>query len=339
VIYAGNSYQLQNIDIRFDGVIFMPNENIFYQMQKQHLDEDLNEPGREPVHKTWFRDDTVDYFRHKRMYETIRPIAECFIEDRWVSIGDGRYGLDSVRLKKIYGLKVLPTDISGFLLEKGFQSGLLDSYKVENAERLSFEDNSFDFVFCKETLHHLPRPLIAIYEMLRVCKTGIIIIEPNDFYSLIGPRKLIKSTMNFGRSLFFHEVPSEPLSIFHHPENDFEGSGNFIYPISIRDIEKIVHGLNLPAFAWKGFNDIYIEGCEFELAEPHNHMFKKLNALIKRKDFFCQMFSPFQDFNMHTIVIFKEDIKPSLRKKMIESGFRFANIIQNPHLKFPKSVE
>ena len=31
-----------------------------------------------------------------------------------------------------------------------------------------FEDNSFDIVFTKESMHHWPRPYLGIYEMLRV---------------------------------------------------------------------------------------------------------------------------------------------------------------------------
>jgi SAM-dependent methyltransferase len=41
------------------------------------------------------------------------------------------------------------------------------NFQKENAEQLSFEDESFDFVLCKEAYHHFPRPMIALYEMIR----------------------------------------------------------------------------------------------------------------------------------------------------------------------------
>src|SRR5438045_19120 len=41
-----------------------------------------------------------------------------------------------------------------------------------DALRLPFEDNSFDFVFTRCCLHHLPSAMDGIKEMKRVCKPG-----------------------------------------------------------------------------------------------------------------------------------------------------------------------
>jgi len=54
------------------------------------------------------------------------------------------------------------------------------SYGIENAESLSYPDGSFDLVFCKEGLHHLARPMLGLYEMLRVCRKAVIIVEPYE---------------------------------------------------------------------------------------------------------------------------------------------------------------
>jgi ubiquinone/menaquinone biosynthesis C-methylase UbiE len=51
---------------------------------------------------------------------------------------------------------------------------------VQNNERLSFDDNAFDYSFIAASLHHLQRPHLGLYELLRVSKKGIIVIEPND---------------------------------------------------------------------------------------------------------------------------------------------------------------
>jgi len=56
------------------------------------------------------------------------------------------------------------------------------SYKRQNMEKLSFNSKSYDLVFCKEALHHLPRPVLGLYEMLRVCKQSVIIIEPYETF-------------------------------------------------------------------------------------------------------------------------------------------------------------
>jgi len=54
------------------------------------------------------------------------------------------------------------------------------SYRVENAEHLDLESRSFDLVFCKESLYHLARPVLGLYEMLRVCRRAALWIEPCD---------------------------------------------------------------------------------------------------------------------------------------------------------------
>lgn len=58
------------------------------------------------------------------------------------------------------------------------------SYEQQNMENLTLETASFDVVFCKEALHHLARPVLGLYEMLRVCEKAVVLIEPYD--TLIG---------------------------------------------------------------------------------------------------------------------------------------------------------
>jgi SAM-dependent methyltransferase len=53
-------------------------------------------------------------------------------------------------------------------------------YEKQNCERLTFESGSFDLVFCKESLHHLARPILGLYEMLRVCRDVAVLLEPFD---------------------------------------------------------------------------------------------------------------------------------------------------------------
>jgi len=54
------------------------------------------------------------------------------------------------------------------------------SYQKQNCENISLNSRSFDLVFCKEGLHHLPRPVLGLYEMLRICTRAAIIIEGYD---------------------------------------------------------------------------------------------------------------------------------------------------------------
>jgi SAM-dependent methyltransferase len=51
-------------------------------------------------------------------------------------------------------------------------------FEYANAEHLPFAPASFDLVFCKESLHHLARPVLGLYEMLRVCRRAAVFVEP-----------------------------------------------------------------------------------------------------------------------------------------------------------------
>lgn len=52
--------------------------------------------------------------------------------------------------------------------------------RIENAESILAEDNTFDFVVEHDMLHHARRPHTALTEMYRVAKKGLIAIEARD---------------------------------------------------------------------------------------------------------------------------------------------------------------
>jgi SAM-dependent methyltransferase len=53
-------------------------------------------------------------------------------------------------------------------------------YELADVQALPWPVTHFDLVFCKESLHHTPRPVQGLYEMLRVCRRAAIAIEPWD---------------------------------------------------------------------------------------------------------------------------------------------------------------
>ncbi|MCE5230697.1 class I SAM-dependent methyltransferase [bacterium] len=75
------------------------------------------------------------------------------------------------------------------------------SFHKQNAECLDFATQSFDLVYCKEGLHHLARPILGFYEMLRVCRRGAIFIEPNHTWV----NRLLQSA-GFSSSYEHHQV-------------------------------------------------------------------------------------------------------------------------------------
>lgn len=63
-------------------------------------------------------------------------------------------------------------------VQKAYQEDARVEFEYANAEHLPFASGSFDLVFCKESLHHLARPVLGLYEMLRVCRRAVVFIEP-----------------------------------------------------------------------------------------------------------------------------------------------------------------
>ncbi|HEY2093031.1 MAG TPA: class I SAM-dependent methyltransferase [Thermoanaerobaculia bacterium] len=62
-------------------------------------------------------------------------------------------------------------------------------YAVASGDGLPFKDGSFDAVLCLETIEHLPKPRPAAKEMMRVLKSGglVMITTPARFRWLLKP--------------------------------------------------------------------------------------------------------------------------------------------------------
>jgi ubiquinone/menaquinone biosynthesis C-methylase UbiE len=66
------------------------------------------------------------------------------------------------------------------LREVGYAAGIpKDRLQVGDALKLAFKDDSFDFVTETGVLHHVPQPLLAVMEMVRVARKGVMISDNN----------------------------------------------------------------------------------------------------------------------------------------------------------------
>ena len=289
-----------------------------YQKHATHYDEPHNSKN---AHTTsWTQETSVDAWRHTRMYRTINPILETDVDANWLTVGDGRFGRDARYIQE-HGGDALPTDISDTLLKQALISGDIQQYQVENAEALSFQDNAFDYVFCKESYHHFPRPMIALYEMLRVAKTAMILIEPNDQITTETP----------GAALV-NWIKREIRSAIGKPEarNQFETSGNYLYTVSRREIEKVALGIGSPVVAFKGFNDAYIPGCELEPLQEKGPKYQKILNKIRRRDFLCRYH--LLDSLLLTAIVFKSTPGESMVQALNTSGYDVVFLPENPYL-------
>lgn len=269
--------------------------------------------------RTWFNKHTVDAWLHQRMYSGIDPVLTLFPESRWLTVGDGRYGTDAHYILSKGG-EATATDISDVLLKEGASAGFIKTFQKENAESLSFPDRSFDFVLCKESYHHFPRPMIALYEMLRVAKRGVILIEPQDNFIL-----------NTFRHFMFRNIKDSIKRITGRKviKDSFEEVGNYCYTISKREIEKVALGLNYKTVAFKDSHMYYLKGVEYENLEENGKFYRQVKFRIGLYDLLSRM--GFQQGGLLTAIIFKEPVSVALRNSLAESGFSILDLPENPY--------
>lgn len=126
-------------------------------------------------------DSERDFYERFREYryrtEWHIPLLVPFADTRGkrvLEIGTGN-GADGA-LFALNGANYTGVDLTKTALEateKHFRVlGLSGTFLQQNAEHLSFEDHSFDFVYSHGVLHHTPHPQQAIDEVWRVLKPG-----------------------------------------------------------------------------------------------------------------------------------------------------------------------
>jgi len=65
-----------------------------------------------------------------------------------------------------------------------------------DAQSLKFRDGEFDLVCAFGALHHIPKPALAVDEMLRVSKRAIFISDANNFAQGSAPIRAVKQIVN-----------------------------------------------------------------------------------------------------------------------------------------------
>jgi ubiquinone/menaquinone biosynthesis C-methylase UbiE len=106
------------------------------------------------------------------------------------------------------------------------------SYSLQNAESLSYPDNSFDYVVIHEAIHHASSPHRVITEMYRVAKKGVMATEARDSFTM---RLMIK--FNFTQDYEYFGIY---LNGYTGGVNNTE-IPNFIYRWTEREIEKTIN--------------------------------------------------------------------------------------------------
>jgi SAM-dependent methyltransferase len=103
-------------------------------------------------------------------------------------------------LQKIKAENVVGLDISSEMLRRA--RSYSDALILGNSQELPFHDSSFDTVFCRSLLHHLPQPWKAVEEIARVLRPGgeVVFIDTNTSILSVLPRRIARGGDHFSHS-------------------------------------------------------------------------------------------------------------------------------------------
>lgn len=162
-----------------------------------------------------------------------------FVKDHKIlDIGCGDGG-DAIIFQKKYKLDTYANDI---FKHENFKK-LTVKFKKAGIYKIPYKDNSFDYIFLHDVLHHIDEPeqrlkrhLLALKELRRVCKENgvIIIVEANRYNPLFYPHMVrINKHDHFTQSYFKKLMKS----IF--PSVTFKFFECHVYPRKLRFIWNI----------------------------------------------------------------------------------------------------
>jgi ubiquinone/menaquinone biosynthesis C-methylase UbiE len=134
------------------------------------------------------------------------------------------------------GAEITALDYSAQALERAKKRASLFGFEIKtvrgDTQNLPFENNSFDFAFTHDGLHHLPDPKKGIKEMARVSRNGIFFSEPADAL-------ITRLAVKMGLAL------------------EFEEEGNYVYRFSINELRKLFSELGFENMKFKRYGMWY----------------------------------------------------------------------------------
>jgi SAM-dependent methyltransferase len=217
-----------------------------------------------------------DTQRHYHLLSSSDGLLDHLCPSSILSIGDN-LARDAGFFKKVFpSAYCIASDLCTDGLEQAVEDGWIDSIFNADIESLPFKDADIDVVIAKESFHHWPRPMLGFYEMLRVAKKAVLLIEPFDVME-------------------GSPVPFIPPCAY----NDAcESVGNYKYRLSLREILKSAWAMYLPAVAAVGLNDPYSPNRSMEEWLKEKEILDSLGQSGKRQ------------FNLMCVVVYKSGYSP-----------------------------
>jgi SAM-dependent methyltransferase len=276
----------------------------------RHSTEEREEVG---VPSCYTAPDSIDAWRHRRMLDTLLPLLQTHPNASWLTLGDGNYGSEAHYLQA-QGADATASSITDATLGSAHERGYIRKYRAENAEALSVASGSFDYVMCKESYHHFPRPPLAFYEMWRAARSAVVLIEPMD-----GPRRMLHWFKYLAKRLLRGDSTDQ-----------FENSGNFIFRVNVREVEKMATALNAASLAVKRYNDCYYAKAARDRRGAPTAGNLITNLLLLAQDLLCAL--RLLNHGLVTVIVFKDEMDAPLCERLERAGFGVVRLPKNPYV-------
>lgn len=260
--------------------------------------------------------ETIDAWRHRRMYEGLTSLVDA--SQSWLTIGDS--GADAFWLSSQGVENITASSITDHQLRNLQARGALDGVEIReiNAEQIDLPNDAVDFTMCKEAFHHFARPMVGLYEMLRVSRRGVVLLaEPLDDgrkRPLDSAKTLIKRTLRRNTAM----------------ANDmFETAGNYIYGVSLREMHKAAIALQLADLRYLPLNDFFHQKVSRNMID-HTTSRLVTKTAIKMQDVLTR--TGLMSWGSLTVILLKQPLEEPTSEGLNKAGFKTCSIPQNPYI-------
>ncbi len=165
-------------------------------------------------------------------------------------------------------------------------------WSFQDAQNLTFADKSFDFVFVSDGLHHCASPHLALLEMYRVSKKGVIVFESRDsvlmrFANRLGltPSYELEAVVGNGFTHGGVNNSEIPNYIYRWTEREFQKTIQSYDPVGHHTF-RFYYGLNLP-YSQAQMKKSNVKYLVIRMVDP---ILKVATKLVKRQcNSFCMV--------------------------------------------------
>jgi SAM-dependent methyltransferase len=261
--------------------------------------------------------DSIDALNHEQQFSGVDALVRAWPTANWLTIGDS--GADVHLLYKAGAQDITATNISDVALRFLTTTGKLPPCQIRslNAEDIGRPNESIDFVLCRQAFHHFPRPMIGFYEMWRVARVGVVLIEPAD----ILPVRIFERARTLAKRVLRGQRGDETL---------FEAdAANFIYRLSLNEAWKAAVALQATSMFQRQFNHMYLQ--KVSAAKRTDPLMRfAYGTAIGLQNALCA--TGLMSWGMGGVILLKATPTKDLSNQLQTCGWRSRPVPRNPYI-------